>query len=117
MKEVFVVSGDWKFRALVRAELRERGYEARGYEGLATAAGDLSPEGGFPALLVLDAADAEAASACEQVASWAKRFPVVVVVGAGEATFQPPPGVSVLHRPMRIEEIVARVVERAGPPG
>lgn len=117
MKEVFVVSADWKFRALVRAELRERGYEARGYESLATAAGDLSHEGGFPALLVLDVAEVDPAGACEQVAAWAKDFPVVVVVGAGEATFQPPPGVSVLHRPMRIEEIVARVVESAGPPG
>ncbi|MFQ5817122.1 MAG: hypothetical protein ACE5H2_04085, partial [Terriglobia bacterium] len=102
MKEIFVVSGDWKLRALVRAELRERGYTARGYESLHAAAAELGSRAHFPAALVVDAADTDAAIAAQQIAAWATRLPVVLVLSAAQAAPPLPPKVCVLHRPLRI---------------
>lgn len=114
MKQIWVVSADWKFRALVRAELRERGYEARGYENLTSAAGEVSPGARLPAALVLDASDADAAIVSEEIGTWARRLPTLVVVSGAQASFRPPAGVHVLRRPVQIDEVVAQVVECAG---
>lgn len=103
MATVFVVGPDWHLRALVRAELRERGIAAFGYPTLAQA-GQAIAEGLVPQLVVLDAAEASDPAA-EQLA---QRLPILLIASpltpttlAGAAR--------VLPRPVRIADIVAAV--------
>jgi len=111
VKEIIVVSSDWQFRALVRAELRERGYVALGWESLEEAAlGTPSP-----AALVFDATSQLSAAVREQLAALATRLPVMVVLGAAEPAFTPPAGIQLLRRPLRVEQVVQAVASTVGP--
>jgi DNA-binding NtrC family response regulator len=104
MKTVLVVGREWKFRALLRAELRERGFEAVGVETLTEA----QLVATAPAVLVYDNADAgadEIAALAEMVA----RVPTIVVAGAQAPSA--PSGVVVMRRPVQMSEIM-KAVER-----
>lgn len=111
VKEIWVVSADWKLRALVRAELRERGFEAHGFESLESATAEWN-SGRLPAVLVFDAGAPGGHTPAEAATHWVAHVPVVVVASAAGTDFQPLPGVTVLRRPIRIEEIVAAAVAR-----
>lgn len=106
MKTILVVGRDWTFRALLRAQLREEGYEALGFATLAEAADALgaSPP---PAALVFDTADASTAEFEPQLAVLTARLPVLVVVGAGEELKAG--SLRLLRRPLRLEEVAAAV--------
>jgi len=117
MKEIIVVSGDWQFRALVRAELRERGYAALGWESLAEAEATLAGRSQSPAALVFDATSQLSAAVREQLAALATRLPLIVVLRAAEPAFTPPAGIQLLRRPLTPDEVAATVVHacsRAG---
>ncbi len=114
MKKLLVVGADWKFRALLRAELRERGYDARGYESLAEAEAELA-SGELPAALLLALPAGENDLERERIGRWAPHIPVIVVVSGYEEKLPATPKVHVLRHPVRVEDVVAAVVERAGP--
>ena len=110
MPVVFIISEEWKLRAAVRAELRERGIKALGMEtvhdaGRAIAAGEL------PSAIVLDANAAVTSSAALQ--TLLHRIPSVLI--ASRATSTSPSSNEtarkVLFRPVQISEIVAAVLD------
>jgi len=114
MKKLLVVGADWKFRALLRAELRERGYDARGYESLAEAEAELA-SGEPPAALLLALPAGESNQQQEQIARWALYLPVILVVAGSEKKLPEAANIRVLRHPVRVEDVVATVVEQAGP--
>jgi DNA-binding response OmpR family regulator len=104
---VFIIAGDWRLRALVRAELRERGIEALAFDALEDAAGALA-RGIVPQVVVLENLDPEPAAALVRLA---ERVPVILVASRTQTTARPPGIARVLYRPVRIADVVAAVEE------
>ena len=105
MQVILVVGREWKFRALLRAQLREEGYEALAFEILQDAEAELASA----AALVFDTADFKPEEWQAQLQQLAATLPVVVVAGADE-----PVEIllaCVLRRPVRLSDIVAAVRE------
>lgn len=111
MKTIFVVGQEWRFRALLRAQLREEGYRALGLSTLEEAAEALisSPA---PALLVFDTAGAAPEEVQQKLPQLAARLAVLVVAGAQEEV--PAPVQGLLRRPLPIGDIVLAVKALAG---
>ena len=119
MMQICVVGREWKFRALVRAELREQGYEALGLESLdqlgsAVASGELSP-----AVIVFDLAESDNRDRdLATLRQLSVCVPVILI--ASRADFpdlsDAPQGVTVLFRPLAVADVVRRVCALAGQP-
>ncbi len=107
MPVVFVIATEWKLRAAVRAELRERGIDALGMDS-AEDVGRALAGGAMPALMVLEA-NAELAGD-SAIQSLVRRVPTVLVASRTE-TVTLPRVAAVFYRPVRIGEIVAKVSE------
>jgi DNA-binding response OmpR family regulator len=107
MPVVFVIATDWRLRAGVRAELRERGIKALGMDS-ADDAGRVLAHGEMPAVVVLEA-NAEFAGN-PAIQKLVERVPTVLVASRNE-TVPLPRVAAVLYRPVRIGEIVAKVGE------
>jgi hypothetical protein len=105
MPVVFVIALDWTLRTTVRAELRELGIDALGMDspddvGRAVARGQL------PSVVVLEAAAPVADHPA--IRTLVERVPTILIASRTE-TVPLPPARAVLYRPVRIEEIIARV--------
>jgi len=107
MPLVFVIATDWKLRAAVRAELRERGIDALGMDA-ADDVGRALVRGEMPAVIVLEANAQLAGDASIQ--RLVERAPTVLVASRTE-TVPLPRVAAVFYRPVRIGEIVAKVAE------
>jgi DNA-binding response OmpR family regulator len=107
MPTVFVIARDWTLRTSVRAELRERGVDALGMDS-ADDAGRAVASGQMPAVIVMEAT-AEIAGAAA-ILQLVERVPTIVIASRTESVKLPPVD-TVLYRPVRIGEIVARVEE------
>lgn len=107
MKTVLVVGRDWKFRALLRAQLREEGFDALGFETLEAAAAELA--GATPAAMVFDTAEAPAHELTQLPALSEKLF-VLVVASAGEPLALP--AAHILRRPVQLGQLVAALASR-----
>ena len=110
MPVVYVIAEDWALRAGVRAELRERGIEALGMEsasdaGIALAADEM------PDVMVLDAGAKAASEAAIQLL--VERVPTIFIASRTEAA-EMPKSAKILHRPVRVAEIVSAVIELLG---
>lgn len=119
MPLVFVIARDWTLRGAVRAELRERGIDALGMDS-ADDAGQAVASGQVPALIVLEGA-AEFASNLA-IRNLIPRIPTIWIASRTEKIPEPtglPGGQDaprkltgdVLYRPVRVGDIVARVLE------
>lgn len=108
MPTVFVIGEDWQLRATVRAELREQGDEALGFQSLDDAARAIA-EGTAPAAVVFDATTDDVSR--PMLESLARRVPVIVVASRTQAAPLPESMAAVLWRPVRVAEIVAKVEE------
>jgi hypothetical protein len=107
---VFVISPDWTLRAMVRAELREAGVEALGMEGIDDLTEELA-RGVVPSVVVLDGVELEKPDAREALQNLAANIAILVV----DSRIAPAPGLSsaeVLRRPIRVQDIVSRVLTR-----
>ena len=107
MPVVFVIATDWKLRAAVRAELRERGIDALGMD-TAEDIGRALAGGAVPAVVVLEA-NAELAGD-PAIQGLAARVLTVLVASRTE-TVALPRVAAVFYRPVRIGEIVEKVNE------
>ena len=107
MKTVLVVGRDWKFRALLRAQLREDGFDALGFESLDAAAEVIARSA--PDAIVFDTTDAPGAELA-QLSVLSKRLRVLVVASAGESV--PLPEAQVLRRPVQLGQIIAALASR-----
>lgn len=103
MKTVLVVGRDWKFRALLRAQLREEGFDALGFETLADATAALTSFAPPPAALIFDTAEVPRTE-LEQLVGLKAPCPVVVVAAADESITAPQ--VRVLRRPVAIGTLI-----------
>ena len=104
---VFVIATDWKLRAAVRAELRERAIDALGMDS-AEDVGRALAGGAMPAVVVLEANGELGGDAAIQ--SLVGRVPTVLVASRTE-TMALPRVAAVFYRPVRIGDIVAKVSE------
>jgi hypothetical protein len=107
MPVVFVIATEWKLRAAVRAELRERGIDALGIDS-AEDVGRALAGGAMPAVIVLEA-NAELARH-PAIQSLVGRVPTILVASRTE-TAPLPRVAAVFYRPVRIGEIVEKVSE------
>jgi hypothetical protein len=114
MSLVFVIARDWKLRAAVRAELRERGVEALGMDS-PDDAGRTIASGEMPAAVVLEGT-AELVSD-PGIKNLVTQVPTILIASRTEKiplspgqTEQNPRLGAVLYRPVRIEEIVSGVL-------
>jgi DNA-binding response OmpR family regulator len=108
MPKVFLVSEDRTLRTAVRAELREAGVEALGME-TASEVGELLGQGVVPDVVVLEGPAREEEGARAALENLARRVPVLVV---DSRVLPSPPlaGAERLVRPVRVGDIVARVL-------
>ncbi|MDE3137632.1 MAG: response regulator transcription factor [Acidobacteriota bacterium] len=105
MPIVFILARDWPLRVLLRAELRERGIQAIGMQ-TAGEVGTRIASGDMPSVVVLEASqDLEPG-----LESLARRVPFVVVASGADQDAWPAAATTVLHRPVRIAEVVAAVL-------
>ena len=97
---------------MVRAELREAGIEALGLQCVADMNETLA-RGMRPSLIVVDGVELENAAARETVGNLTQNVAVLVV---DSRTTPAPPlrGAGVLLRPVRVRDIVSRVLARLG---
>jgi DNA-binding response OmpR family regulator len=110
MPTVFVVSRDSTLRTAVRAELREAGVQALGLETADDVGKELA-RGVLPSVVVIDASELATPSAREELANLAQRVAVLVV----DSRTTPSGGLAgaeFLRRPLRVQDIVARVLAR-----
>jgi len=107
MKTVLVMGRDWKFRALLRAQLREEGLEALGFETLEAATDAMA--GSSADAIVFDTTDAPAAELA-QLPALSQKLPLLVVASAGESL--PLPEAQVLRRPVQLGQIIAALASR-----
>ena len=116
MKTVLVVGHEWKFRALVRAQLREEGFEALGFDSLNDAQEETTGTAPPPALVIFDTTETSPKEK-QQMAELAERLPVLVVAAAQESLGSA--RLQVLRRPVTVDTVVkeaARIVASpAGP--
>jgi hypothetical protein len=110
MLVVFVIASEWKLRAAVRAELRERGIDALGMDS-AEDVGRALAGGAMPAVIVLEA-NAELAGD-PAIHGLVARVPTVLVASRVE-TVTLPRVAAVFYRPVRIGEIIAKISELLG---
>lgn len=110
MPIVFVIAEEWRLRAAVRAELRERGVKALGMEtsddaGRAIAAGEI------PSVIVLDAA--AAAAPPPALRRLIRRVPSVLIASRTTSPTLSSNEVvcKVLFRPVQVSEVIAAVLD------
>lgn len=112
MPQICIVGRDWKFRALVRAELREQGYEALGMEtldevGQSLACGEVSP-----AALVFDLSESDDPDRdIDTLRLLARALPVLLIASHSNAPAlaTAPEGITLLFRPLAIADVVNRI--------
>lgn len=107
MPVVFVIAEDWRLRAGVRAELRERGIEAMGIESAADAGRALA-SGEMPAAIILEAGARAAADPVVQ--QLAGRVPTIAIASRTE-TVSLGSAAKIFYRPVRVGEIVDGVLD------
>jgi len=107
MKTVLVVGRDWKFRALLRAQLREDGFDALGFESLDAAAEVIARS--TPDAIVFDTTGALTAELAE-LPALSQKLPLLVVASAGESL--PLPENQILRRPIQLGQVIAALASR-----
>jgi DNA-binding response OmpR family regulator len=107
MPDVFVIATDWMLRVAVRAELRELGIDALGMDS-PDDAGSALASNQMPAVVVLDATAELVGNPAIQ--NLVKRVPTILIASRTE-TVPLPLVAAVLHRPVRIGDIIAKVRE------
>jgi hypothetical protein len=106
MPIVFVIARDWPLRVMVRAQLSARGIQAIGMTEAADAGARVAA-GEIPSAVVMESAS-EADPGLE---SLARRVPFVVVASRSTADCWPKAAARVLHRPVRVGEVVNAVLD------
>lgn len=114
MPLVFIIARDWTLRTSVRAELRERGIDALGLDSPDDAGRAIASDQ-VPAVIVLE--DATGLASNPSIRDLVSRVPTILIASRteripvipGEERTKPRLG-AVLYRPVRVAEIVSRVL-------
>lgn len=113
MEEILLIAADWKFRALVRAQLLEEGYSVKAVLSLQMAFAHLVRTGERPRLVILDMQDT-AIDIPQLRQLWQLTDPATLIVCCGaldraalqQAEMLP---VKVMGRPFRVGDLVQEV--------
>ncbi len=105
MPAVFIIARDWSLRAMVRAELLERGIAVVAMKDGAEAGARIAA-GEVPTVVLLEA-EANNEPGLDALAG---RVPFVVVASGTDSDAWPAAAACVLRRPVRIAEIVTAVL-------
>ncbi len=105
---VFIIGRDWKFRALLRAELLEKGLEAMGVGSL-DEAGQLLASGAPPRVTVFDMADFDAARDLGCLLALAQSGRLLLLISPGMEPPQELCAATILARPVAIGTIVEEI--------
>lgn len=107
-----MIQPQWPARALVKAELEERGYEVLGADSIRLGV-DLSMKRGFrPDLLVVDTNDLPIADADSEALAFLRGKAPLLLIGSTQYGSQPPAKLlpsRVLFRPLTVGEIADAV--------
>ncbi|MBI4463377.1 MAG: hypothetical protein HY647_01625 [Acidobacteria bacterium] len=113
---ILLIGKDWKFRALLRAQLLEEGFEVKAYETVSGALEDVAQHFHPPQLILTDLSASDNPSAeLEELAKWAARIPTWLLTSR---TATPETEIAergferVLFRPIRLGELVSQIQER-----
>ncbi len=113
MEEILLIAADWKFRALVRAQLLEEGYSVKAVLSPQMAFAHLVRTGERPRLVILDTQDtAIDIPQLRQLWQLTDPAPLIVCCGAlDRAALQQAemPPVKVMGRPFRVGDLVHEV--------
>ncbi|MGA9882807.1 MAG: hypothetical protein WBQ34_03705 [Candidatus Acidiferrales bacterium] len=109
MPVVLVIARDWALRTSVRAELLEIGIHAMGIES-PDEVRRIIATGQLPAAIVVEACAGLADD--PRIFNLIARVPAVLIASRVE-TVPLPPAAAVFYRPVRIGEIIAKVLEVA----
>lgn len=123
MGKIFLIAADWQFRALVRAQLLEEGFEVKPWPSLKAALQDLLISGEQARLTILDTKDLHfEAGATADLLRLMRDTPLILCgdamsqsslsnLVAGRATMgrESPPPVRVLLRPFRVGALIEAV--------
>jgi CheY-like chemotaxis protein len=120
MERIVLAGRDWRFRALVRAQLIEEGFEVEAHETVESAVASLARTRTLPALIVADVYESERPSAdLEALSAWAKLAPVWLLASRAPITEDASPSGGwerIFLRPLDLAEIVQAIQERTGKP-
>ncbi len=118
MPHVLLASGDWHFRALVRAQLIEEGIEAEAHETAREALNGITGLRKLPALIVADLAGSpHPAAGIDLLARWTPILPVWIVLPHTMKVDRPIEHLGfdrVIYRPLDLATLVQEIKERSG---
>lgn len=106
---IFIIGRDWKFRALLRAELLEKGLDAMGLESLEEA-GRLVAAGTLPRLTVFDATDYDPSRDLNRLLALGKSGGLLLIVSPSTLLPQELSGATTLSRPIAVGTIVEEIL-------
>ncbi len=106
MAIVFVISKDWILRAGLRAQLREIGIEALGFETVGEAANALA-DARVPSVIVVEGGDYPAAA--QWRAKLGRSAQLLVVASGTDLVQSLPAGDTLVRRPVRIGDLAAKI--------
>ncbi len=105
---IFIIGRDWKFRALLRAELLEKCFEAVGLASL-DEAGQLMASGTLPRLTVFDMSDYDRTRDLARLLALAKPGGLLLLVSPGTKLPQELSTASLLRRPVSVGTIAEEI--------
>ena len=118
---LLLVSGDWRTRALLRAQLIEEGYPVRAFESLDHAQDELGKGAFKPTLVIAELADGEPAGsdALARLSAWTRKVPVWVLASRSvdaDSALEKCGFEKVIYRPFGIKELVEQIKDRLHSP-
>jgi hypothetical protein len=100
---------------MFRAELREANIEALGMQGMRDMA-DALTQGVEPSSILVDGMELKDATARRVLKDLARTVPILIVDSRTEPA-PDLPGAEILWRPLRVQDVVSRVLEKLGREG
>ncbi len=116
MAKILLAGNAWKFRALLRAQLLEEGVEVEAFESVKDALESFRGPTQLPRLFLLDVTTSAApAQEAAQLAPWASKFPIWILVRQGELSekvlksggFE-----RILHLPVDLRALIREIESR-----
>lgn len=118
MCHILIVSLDWLFRALIGAELIERGYDVEGADTLEEARGMLTKAGKVPELMLIEArGQSFNESSLAILSELSQKSTILVCAGPNDMIPEDLARFGVQHivtKPLTVGDIVAEVVKLVG---
>ncbi len=115
MTQVLLVGNDWKFRALLRAQLIEEGMDVEAHETVSDAIQNLAASGVLPGLFVADlSSSTDPAGDTEELAKWAPSVPVWIIASQGLRNLEGRGFEMILHRPLDVGQLIIAIKRRIG---